>query len=80
MDSTQRRQARMQMMKQRQALMEKKTKEEDISAQRLQRIMRSTRQDSTLRKRVRSAVRETQRSQMQQGGPAQGGSPQGGGN
>jgi hypothetical protein len=60
--------------------MQKKTKEEDISAQRLQRIMRSTRQDSTLRKRVRSAVRETQQSQMQQGGPAQGGSPQGGGN
>jgi hypothetical protein len=64
MDSTQRRKARMEIMKKRQALMQKKTKEEGLSAQRLQQIMKSARQDSTLRTRVRSAVQARRQEQM----------------
>lgn len=64
MDSTQRRQARMEVMQKREALMKKKTEEEDLSTDRLGLIMKSARQDSTLRKRVRTAVQEKRQSRM----------------
>ena len=58
MDSTQRRQARVEMMKQRQALMKEKTNEHGLSTQRLGMIMNSARQDSTLRERMKTAVQD----------------------
>jgi hypothetical protein len=70
MDSTQRREARTEIMQKRQALMEKKTEEEDLSADRLGLIMKSARKDSTLRKRVRTAVQEKRKARM--GGPGAG--------
>ena len=67
MDSTQRRQARQELMQKRQALMQQKTEEEDLSAQRLGRLMQSARQDSTLRARIRTAVQETRQARMGSG-------------
>jgi len=64
MDSTQQRNARMEIMQKRQALMQKKTTEEDLSTERLGLIMKSARQDSTLRKRIRTAVQEKRQAQM----------------
>jgi hypothetical protein len=71
MDSTQRRKARMEIMKKRQSLMQKKSKEVGMKPQRLGQIMKSARQDSTLRSRVRTAVKQKRQERM-------GGSPGGG--
>lgn len=77
MDSTQRREARSEIMQKRQALMQEKTEEEDLSAQRLGLIMKSARQDSTLRERVRTAVQKKRQERM--GGPGNGQGPNGAG-
>jgi hypothetical protein len=81
MDSTQKAQARREMRK-RQMAMRKKTmkimqqeaKKENMDPQRVQTILRSVRQDSTLQQRLRKAMK----SQMKQQAPS-GGAPQGGG-
>lgn len=64
MDSTQRRSARQELMRRRQALMQEKTEEEDLSARRLGRLMQSARQDSTLRARIRTAVQAKRQAHM----------------
>jgi len=66
MDSTQRREARRRIMKERQTLMQEKTQEENLSAERLGLIMKSARQDSTLRKRLKTTVQEKRRDEMAQ--------------
>jgi hypothetical protein len=65
MDSTQRRTARQELMRERQALMQRKAEEEDLSAQRLGRLMQSARRDSTLRTRIRTAVQEKRQERME---------------
>jgi hypothetical protein len=55
--------------------MQKKTAEEGLSAQRLGLIMKSARQDSTLRERIRTAVQEKRQAQM--GGESMGGANDG---
>lgn len=82
MDSTKKAQARREMRK-RQMAMQKKTmkimqeeaKKEEIDPKRVQRILQSTQQDSTLQQRLRQAMKAQMK---QQGGPSMGG-PQGGG-
>lgn len=67
MDSTQRRNARQELMRERQALMQRKAEEEGLSAQRLGRLMQSARRDSTLRARIRTAVQEKRQARMEGG-------------
>jgi hypothetical protein len=52
-------------MRERQALMQRKAEEEDLSAQRLGRLMQSARRDSTLRARIRTAVQEKRQERME---------------
>jgi len=66
MDSTQRRQARREIMQEREALMQQKTEEEGLSPQRLNLIMNSARRDSTLRGRMKTAVQELRQEKMRQ--------------
>lgn len=77
MDSTQKAQMRkerrsqmQQMRKEQMKMMQQKTQEVGLSPQMFQQIMRSARQDSTLRKRLRTAMKtqmKQQRSQQMQG-------------
>ncbi len=82
MDSTQKAKAQREMRKRQMAMrkktmkiMQKEAKKENMDPQRVQTILRSARQDSTLQQRVRKAVK----SQAQQQSPSMGGGSQGGG-
>ena len=76
MDSTQKAQARREMRKRRMAMrkktmkiMQKEAKKEGIKPQRVQMILKSARQDSTLQQRVRQAMK----AQMKKQSPSMGG-------
>ena len=80
MDSTQRRKAQREIQSKQQALMQKETNEHDLDAQRLNMIMTSAQQDSTLRERMRTAVeglRQEKMSQQQGGNEGDTGNPDG---
>lgn len=83
MDSTQKVKARkemrrrqMEMRKKRMKVMQQEAEKEDMEAQMLMRILRSARQDSSLQKRIQSAMKaemKERRSQMGSGSGQQGG-------
>ncbi len=80
MDSTQRREAKQEIQRKQQALMQEKTDEHGLGAQRLNMIMTSARQDSTLRERMKTAVeglRQERMSQQQGGNEGNSGNPDG---
>jgi hypothetical protein len=81
MDSTQKAEAtrkmrkrQMTLRKKQRKIMQQEAKKEGINRKRVQRIMRSTRQDSTLQQRLRQAMK----AQMKQQSPMGGGSQDGG--
>lgn len=67
MSTAQRRKAQREIVRQRQALMQKKTVEEDLDAGRLELIMVSARRDSAMHKRVQTAM-EKKRAEKQNEG------------
>jgi len=87
MDSTQKAQARREMRKRQMAMrkktmqvMQKEAKKEDMQPQRVRRILRSARQDSTLGQRLQQAIKaEAKRQRSSMGGGPGGGSQGGGG-
>lgn len=64
MDSTQRREARRRIREKRQDLFQQTAQEQDLSPQRLTRIMKAARTDSALQTRMQRAVRTLQQEQM----------------
>lgn len=80
MDSTKKAKARkemrrrqMKMRKQQMKMMQQEAKKENMDPKMFQRIMRSARKDSTLKKQLQSAMRaEMKKRQSQQGGPGSG--------
>jgi hypothetical protein len=72
----QRRKVQREIMRERQALMQKKTLEEDLDAGRLELIMISARRDSTLHDRVRTAIEKKKREKQDELTKAQGASGQ----
>ena len=64
MDSTERRKVKAENLEKRQALVEKKTEEKNLSAERLNLIMRSATTDSTLRARLKKVVKEKRKEQI----------------
>jgi hypothetical protein len=72
----QRRKVQREIVRERQALMQKKTLEEDLDAGRLELIMISARRDSTLHARVRSAIEKKKREKQDELTKAQGASGQ----
>ncbi len=85
MDSTQKAQARKEMRKRQMAMqkksmkiMQKEAKNEDMDPNRVQTILRSAQQDSTLGKRLKQAMQEQMKQQGGMGGQQGGGQPGGG--
>jgi hypothetical protein len=70
MSTAQRRKAQREIVRERQALMQKKTIEEDLDAGRLELIMVSARRDSAMHKRVKAAM-EKKRAEKQKGASTQ---------
>jgi hypothetical protein len=66
MSTAQRRKAQREIVRERQALMQKKTTEEDLDAGRLELIMVSARRDSVMHQRVKAAM-EKKRAEKQNG-------------
>jgi O-methyltransferase involved in polyketide biosynthesis len=86
MDSTQKAEATRKMRKRQMTLrkkqakiMQQEAKKEGINPKRVQRIMRSTRQDSTLQQRLRQAMKAKMKQQGQMGGGQEGGQDEDGG-
>jgi len=86
MDSTKKAQAKREMMqhqrkvrKQQMQALQKEAKKEDMDPKRVQRIMTSAQQDSTLQERLRKAMKSEMKTQKPQMGGGQGGGGQGGG-
>jgi len=76
MDSTQKAKAKkemrrrqMKMRKKQMQMLRQEAKKEDMDPQMFQRIMRSARKDSTLKKKVQSAMRAEMKNRQSQGGP-----------